>query len=290
MTNDSEVLVFGATGTQGTHVVRRLREAGRRVRALVRSRVKGETLDASLVEGSLDDVRSLVRAAEGAGSAVVLFSTSVPPAEILVHARNALEAVAQARVAHVVVSTSSIVPSRDTGVEAPDTRRRLVELIARLVPHAVVLSPTLYLENFSVALRPALDQGVIPQAIPANVPVAYLSLDDHARFLAAAVARPSLAGRTFAIAGAEALDGEQLAATLGAALGRPLGYVPLAASAMVAQLTPIVGAQVAEAIGQMYAYEGNEGASLLHPPQEDVRAALGVVPRSVADWAREALR
>jgi hypothetical protein len=59
---------------------------------------------------------------------------------------------------------------------------------------------------------------------------------------------------------------------------------------MVAQLTPIVGAQVAEAIGQMYAYEGTEGASLLHPPQEDARAALGVVPRSVADWAREALR
>jgi uncharacterized protein YbjT (DUF2867 family) len=290
MTNDSEVLVFGATGTQGSPVVRRLREAGRRVRALVRSRAKGQGLDASLVEGSLDDARSLVRAAEGAGSAVVLFSTSVPPAEMLVHAKNALEAVAQARVPHVVVSTSSIVPMRDTGVEAPDARRRLVELIARLVPQAVVLSPTLYLENFSVALRPALDQGVIPQAIPANVPVAYLSLDDHARFLAAAIARPALAGRTFAIAGADPLDGERLAATLGAALGRTLAYVPLPPAAMVAQLTPIVGAQVAEAIGQMYAYEGTEGASLLHPPQEDARAALGVVPRSVADWAREALR
>jgi NAD(P)H dehydrogenase (quinone) len=287
-TVDSEVLVFGATGTQGEPVVRRLREAGRQVRALVRSKEKGRALDATLVEGSLDDAESLVRAAQGAASAVVLLSSAVPPATLLVHARHALEAVKTAKVPHVVVGTTSVLPTRDLGVEAPDARRRLVELIERLVPHAVVVSPTLYLENFSVALRPALAQGVIPQAIPGKVPVAYLSLDDHARFVAAAIARPSLAGRRFALAGAEALAGARLATILGAALGRTLSYVALPPAGMVAQLTPLVGAQVAAAIGEMY--EGGEGSALLDPPQHEVRAALGVTPTSVEAWAQEALR
>src|SRR5438309_6695655 len=72
----SPILIMGATGRHGgtgTHLARRLREAGRSVRALVR-RLDERTaplqaLGAVIVVGDLHDRASLVPALEGVGSA-----------------------------------------------------------------------------------------------------------------------------------------------------------------------------------------------------------------------------
>lgn len=93
----------------------------------------------------------------------------------------------------------------------------------------------------------------MPQGIPADVPVAYISAEDQAAYAVAALDRPQLAGELFPIAGAEAVTGPELASILGEAMGTPLAYVPLSQD-QVREALAFAGPQVAAAVAQMYAW------------------------------------
>ena len=285
------VLVYGATGTQGAPVARRLLDRGDEVRVLTRDpgRAQGWTeAGAEVVAGDLRDGTGLARAHAGVDAVFVQLSASVAPAGIPRMARAALTAARDARVGHVVVTSSSVIPPKRTGVAAPDARVELLEVIRELAPRAVVLRPTLLLDNFSGPLRPALEGGVVPQGVPASVPVAYLSADDQAAFAVAALDRPELGGELLPIAGPDAVTGPTLAAVLGAALGRPLVYAALTPE-QVRQALAFVGEEVAAAVAQMYQWEGTEGADQLAPDLTRTREALGVEPTPLAAWAAGAL-
>jgi uncharacterized protein YbjT (DUF2867 family) len=186
------------------------------------------------------------------------------------------------------MTSSSVIPPARTGVEAPDARVELLETVRQVLPQTVVLRPTLLLDNFSGPLRPALEGGVVPQGIPADIPVAYISAEDQAAYAVAALDRPELAGELLPIAGAEAVTGSLLAAALGQAMGRKLTYVHLS-QAQVREALAFAGEAVAAAVAEMYAWEGTEGADQLAPDLTRTREALGVTPTPLADWAASAL-
>jgi hypothetical protein len=163
--NTSSTLVFGASGTQGGPVARLLLQRGRKVTAFVRDPARAvdlRTLGADVAVGDLSSPRSIEEAVASVDSVYLGLSASVPPAELIFHARNVLSVLANAPLRRLVITTSSIIPLQRTGRAAPDARVTLLEMIREKVPQAVVVSPTLYLENFSVALRAAIEQGVIP--------------------------------------------------------------------------------------------------------------------------------
>jgi len=72
-TQNSEVLIVGATGTIGRHCVSAAKEAGLRPRALVRDIAKAEQLfaDVDLVRADLEDPQSLATALQGASLIVM---------------------------------------------------------------------------------------------------------------------------------------------------------------------------------------------------------------------------
>ena len=285
------VLVYGATGTQGGPVARRLLERGDRVRVLTRQRAAAAAWaerGAQVARADLRDSSGLVAAHEGVDAVFLQISASVSPPQIPLMARAALTAARDAGVAHIVMTSSSVIPPARTGVEAPDARVELLETVREVLPRTVVLRPTLLLDNFSGPLRPALDGGVVPQGIPADVPVAYISAEDQAAYAVAALDRPELAGELLPIAGGEAVTGPQLAKVLGEAMGTQLAYVPLSQSEVPDALA-FAGPVVAAAVAEMYAWEGTEGADQLAPDLTRTRHALGVMPTPLADWARSAL-
>ena len=285
------VLVYGATGTQGGPVARRLLERGDRVRVLTRQRAAAAAWaerGAQVARADLPDSSGLVAAHEGVDAVFLQISASVSPPQIPLMARAALTAARDAGVAHIVMTSSSVIPPARTGVEAPDARVELLETVREVLPRTVVLRPTLLLDNFSGPLRPALDGGVVPQGIPADVPVAYISAEDQAAYAVAALDRPELAGELLPMAGGEAVTGPQLAKVLGEAMGTQLAYVPLSQSE-VRDALAFAGPVVAAAVAEMYAWEGTEGADQLAPDLTRTRHALGVMPTPLADWARSAL-
>jgi uncharacterized protein YbjT (DUF2867 family) len=66
------ILVTGASGFVGRHVVQALLAAGKDVRALVRDPKKGDSLGCELVEGDMTDAASLRRAVEGVEAVIHL--------------------------------------------------------------------------------------------------------------------------------------------------------------------------------------------------------------------------
>lgn len=108
------VLVTGATGFLGWHVVRRLAARGLRARALVRDRKKLRDLEVDVFEGDLRDSGSLTRALAGCG---VVFHVaadyrlwSARPGELyesnVEGTRNLLEAARRAGVDRVVYTST----------------------------------------------------------------------------------------------------------------------------------------------------------------------------------------
>jgi uncharacterized protein YbjT (DUF2867 family) len=74
------ILVLGATGGTGRLIVREAAAAGHRVRALVRSKAKAESLaGADLVEGDALDEQALARALEGCEAVVSSLGTPMSP-------------------------------------------------------------------------------------------------------------------------------------------------------------------------------------------------------------------
>ena len=287
------VAVFGATGTQGAPVAERLMRREVKIRPIVRSADKAMSLaarGADVTTANLTDAAAVAKACEGVDAAFLMFSASVPDAEWLQHARNALRALREARVDRIVVTTSTVVPSARVGLSRPDAKVELLEPVRELTPNATVLSPTFFLENFSTALRSAVLAGAIPQALPEDVEVRYLSLDDQAAFVVEALDRPELAGRYLRIGGAEALTGTALAARFADALGRVVSYRAIPVEAFRVQLVPTLGETVTDSLTGMLSFAGGAGATLLSPDLAPTLSALPVTTDSVVAWATRAFR
>lgn len=285
------VLVYGATGTQGGPVARRLLQRGDQVRVVGRNPDRALALKqagAEVMAGDLATGAGLAEASTDVDAVFVTVSASIAPDDIPRYAERALRAAVSAGIGHLVMTTSSVIPPAPTGIAAPDARVRLLRTIRQVAPATVVLRPTLLLDNFSGGLRGALDSGVVPQGIPGDVPVAYLSTDDQAAYAVAALDRPHLAGELLPIAGPDAVTGTTLAALLGQALGRQLTYIPLTPE-QVRQNLAFLGDVVAGAVAEMYAWEGTHGTDQLAPDLTRTRHALGVTATPLAVWAATAL-
>ena len=286
-----KVILFGATGQQGSVIARHLISSGFKVTAPVRSQSNVELLNKQGIDAKLTDfsVASLATIIQGSDKVVLQVPVVITPAEMLVFAENALKAISQAGSPHTVFNISSIVPNEPIGLNGPDTRLKLKELAKQILPNAIVLSSTLYLENFSQAYRQAIEQGgVIPQAIPNDIPVAYLSFSDLAVYILAALEKPELKGQFIPIGGSEALTGIELAQKLGAILGKHIHYQGITSQELAAFLTPMIGEQTALQVAEMYDWESTSGSRLLNPNVISAQESLNVTLPSFEEWAKKA--
>jgi uncharacterized protein YbjT (DUF2867 family) len=224
------VLVMGAGGTVGRHVVRSLLQRGAAMRLFVRRLESVESLPASVERfvGNLEDAEAVARAFDGIGSA--FFVSPHEDTEELI-ARNVVGAAELARVRLVHV-----------GVHA-DGSSRLVRLAGRLLfrvllahysgklliaervrtsrTDSVLILPGSYYQNEEI-FRAQILAGVFP--MPLRL-IPRVDARDVGEAAGRALVDPSVApGVYHLVAGAD--RGEQAAAAWGAALGHEVRYEP----------------------------------------------------------------
>lgn len=268
------VLVIGATGRTGRHVVSGLLERGARVRALVRTPVNaGLPEEVEVVRGDLDDPASVSRAAEGAQAAFLLWHRFSADG-----AKEVVTALAE-HCDHITYLSASDLRAED-GDRPVDGVWASIEALIEQAPvtHTFVRGG-----GFAGNTLEWAEQIRSGDTVRMPFAEAGRSLVDE-RDLAAVSVRglldPDMVGASPSVTGPEVLTQRMQVETIGRVLGRTLRV----------EERPIeeVRREYAQALGSEYADEVLHHWSTLvenpEPARGDVHELIGRPPHTYAEW------
>jgi len=218
--------VTGVTGNTGSVVADELLRRGERVRVIVRSAEKGNAWrekGADVVVASVEDAEALGRALEGTRGAYLLLPPDLGTSDAIARARAIGDAfVAAIRKSHVphVVFLSSMGGQHEAGT---GPIRALHEIEVRLRATGIsltILRPTYFLENWASVLPAAVQNGVLPSFIPADLSLPMIATKDIGIAAAGALLHPPTGERILELAGPRDYSPTDIAAAAGSILGR----------------------------------------------------------------------
>jgi uncharacterized protein YbjT (DUF2867 family) len=209
----SKILVTGATGTIGHHVVRELLHRGETVRALVHDTELGEPVELAvgdLANTALDQV-----------DRVFLCSGNGP--DQATHETTVIDAAATAGVRRLV-KISADGARAGSPVHFWDTHAHIEKHLRTSGLPAVVLRPTTYMSNLLANAEPIRHQGKLI-APAGEAKVAMVDPRDVAAVAAITLTEDGHEGRTYTLTGPTAITHHDIAHTLSTTLGRTIEYL-----------------------------------------------------------------
>ncbi|ABS03769.1 NmrA family NAD(P)-binding protein [Kineococcus radiotolerans] len=220
-----EVGVLGASGQQGSAVVRALSGAGVPVRALMRRPMAAAALaelpGVRVAHADTDDPVSLHEAFSGVSALFVMtvFAARGPAGEV-VQGRAVVDAAAAARVPHLVYSSVGGA-ERCSGVPHFESKWAVEEHLRASGVPAVVVRPVFFMENFLQSMAPVRegDDLVLRAPLRPHTPLQLISALDVGAVSAALLVRPDLAGAGAVEVAGDELSAEQIAEHLGRRYG-----------------------------------------------------------------------
>lgn len=209
------ILVTGATGTIGRHLVRALAEAEAPFRVLVRDARKGKELGCEFVVGDFDEPTSMVSALTGVDRLLLNSGGALPVAgqQPMVRQQTGVIEAAQAAGVSWVVKVSAWRPGPDSKLSVRahwEIERHLKASGLRWAS----LQPTGYMQNFFTGEGGFTHSGALAGPYGAGR-VAYIDAHDVAACAAVLLTGPIGVGETYALTGPEALTHEEIASKLG---------------------------------------------------------------------------
>ncbi len=247
------ILVTGATGLNGSELVRRLAARGVPVRALVRSAAKAEGLSllpkVEIVEGDMARPETLIRPLQGVDRAMLISSSDPPMLEVQ---SNFIEAAGKAGVKHVV-KLSGIMPELDS----PFRFARLHGQIEQTLEASGMAFTHLRAGEFMHAYFRQVPSIVAKRALflpMEDAKIASIDVGDIAEVAAAVLTGSGHEGKIYRLTGPEALSMAEVAQKLSAATGKRIQYVNVAPEeAKRAQLAAGVPPFTADALAELFA-------------------------------------
>ncbi|MEO1054984.1 MAG: NmrA family NAD(P)-binding protein [Bacteroidota bacterium] len=288
-----KIMLFNATGMQGATIAAHLTSLGHQIVAPVRSAQRLKELQSKGFTAFETDysIASLSPQMEKVDKVLLQIPAQISPSEMVSLTSRCVDAILAADYPDTVFVISSTLPDAKVGVPSVDARVEMKNLSLSKLPKTPILSATEYLENFSTAYRHTIESdGVIPQTIPANYPVNYLSWSDLAHFTSAALFSNVLEGKLYRIGGNEGITGYDLAERLGQVINKNLRYAPITHDQLAGFLTPILGESVAKDYAEFYEYQDTRGQELLNPNTKEIRKVLGLTLPQFEEWAQKAFK
>ena len=225
------VVVFGASGVQGAAQINALCRAGHDPVAVSRN-PKPIEVDGRKIESFAADFSDPEAIQESLKNAEIVFlnlpSTSFQPAEpVIAAARTVGTAAKQTPSTRLILfNTSMPVPDVSKNIEAQYHRRQIQDMLRDMQLPVISIQPVCFLDNLleGWAWPPIRDHNLIRYCHKPDLDVSWISLDDVAQLMLAAMQHPELAGRNFAVGGPETVRLPELTEKLARAWNRPLKY------------------------------------------------------------------
>lgn len=285
----TRILVTGATGNVGAHVVRELRQRRGQVRAFVRDPDRAASRlgpDVELALGDFDDPPSLRRAMHGVDR-VFLASANGP--RQLAHETAVIDA-ASAGWVQRVVKLSALGAEIGSPMTFFDVHARAEQQLRSSGVPSVVLRPAFAMSNLFASADSVRAAGQI-YAAAADAKIAMIDPRDVAAVAAAALLADSLPAvgcdglRTHVLTGPEPLTYYDVATTLTKELGRDVTFVNVPdEAARAALLDTGAPAWLADSIVTVF---GMLRTGLAADPTGSVFALTGRPPRTFAEFAHD---
>ncbi|KIF71733.1 NmrA family protein [Streptomyces sp. AcH 505] len=278
------ILVTGATGSVGGHLVRRLRQDGVPFKALVRDAAKGRSLGCDTVLGDFDDPASIEAALAGVDR-LFLNTAGAEPVEgeqpMVRRQKAAVDAAVRAGVSSVV--KVSVWHAREGGKLAEGAHWPADQHLKASGLGWSLLQPSGFMQNF-LALGGVFTAGGDFIGAPGDSRVSYIDCQDIADCAARLLVRPDRGNAAYVLTGPQALSQSEIAEELSVALGRRVRYVDLAPADLAASLTVRgVPARFAADVAELW---GAVGRGAQATTTTAVRELTGHEARTFAEFVR----
>ncbi|MFD4693372.1 NmrA family NAD(P)-binding protein [Streptomyces sp. NPDC058463] len=278
------ILVTGATGSIGKHLVQQLQQLQVPFKALVRDAGKGRVLGCPYVVGDFDDPESIDAALTAVDQVLLNGAGAVPTADgaeqpMVAQQKAAIDAAVRAGVAKIV--KISVWGAHQGGRLAEGAHWDIEQHLKASGIEWALLQPSGFMQNFITGAGTFSDDGsLIAPAVDA--PVSYIDCYDIAACAAALLTEPSGSGRSFVLTGPEALTMAEIAGQLSSTLAKPVDVVGLSSDDMAARLQAQgVPAQFALDVAHLWADVGTGSLAATTP---EVKNLTGREPRTFAEF------
>ena len=276
------ILVTGATGLNGTALVRKLSAKGVPLRALVRNAAKAAEIAAlPNVEIAMADMakpETLPAALAGVDRAML--NSSADPAMVEVQS-NFIAAAAKAGVRHVV-KLSGIMPELDSPFRFARMHGEIEKRLEASGMAFTHLRAGEFMPSYFRQVPMILAKGALFLPME-NQRIASIDIGDLAEIAALVLTNPGHEGKIYPLTGPEALTMTEVAERLSAATGKTIKYINVPPEDVKkAQLAAGVPPYIADALAELFAERRKGKESQVWPIAQTL---LGRRPTSFAEFA-----
>lgn len=276
------ILVTGATGLNGTALVRKLSAKGVPLRALVRNAAKAAEIAAlPNVEIAIADMakpETLPAALAGVDRAMLNSSANPAMAEVQ---SNFIAAAAKAGVRHVV-KLSGIMPELDSPFRFARMHGEIEKRLEASGMAFTHLRAGEFMPSYFRQVPMILAKGALFLPME-NQRIASIDIGDLAEIAALVLTNPGHEGKIYPLTGPEALTMTEVAERLSAATGKTIKYINVPPEDVrKAQLAAGVPPYIADALAELFAERRKGKESQVWPIAQTL---LGRRPTSFAEFA-----
>ncbi|MEV0228731.1 NAD(P)H-binding protein [Nonomuraea sp. NPDC050786] len=266
------ILVTGATGNVGRHLVNLLLQAGEQVRAISRNPERADLPEGvEVIRADMSREEDLRAALQGADRAFLF------PAAGQVH--GFLSEAAKAGLGHVVLLSALAVTMKQAGVIG-SVHAEYEQAVAGSGLPWTFLRPGAFMAN-DLRWAPGVKNGGVVRAPFAEAATAPIDERDIAAVAARTLLDDGHAGKAYALTGPASLTTAERVRILGEALGRDLHLEELSPEQAREQMITQTPAAVVDSILTLFASFVGRPADV----SPAVRELTGSAPHTYADWA-----
>jgi len=279
-----KVLVYGATGTQAGPLIEHLQALGHTPHAVTRnsdSAADVEARGAVPLVADLADAERLDAITREVDAVAFLMPTFLDnPDDAAEFARHAIDAAVQADVGMFVWNASG-------AINESESKQAILEHLQRSdLPYAV-FEPTTYMENWlGPWTAPSVrEHDELTYPVLADRKIGWIASADACKLVAAALERPELSGKRYAISGVESPTGPELAVLFSSVLGQRISYRAMTPDEMGAVIDAAFGPGSGTNVAEMYRREQEDP----NPPPKyhNMAAVLADLPvrmSTIEEW------